>query len=125
MTQFCGHLMHAPSAVQQVGGDNAPSTQCSTCWGDYPLLVSAEQQTAILCAGSAEDKARMHLLRRCCSLFQGNHPFHNYTKRRLYRIPEAPPRTGTLCSMKQRAVTYQKLQQQACCSKEDTIKLDS
>ena len=40
-------------------------------------------------AGSTEDEARMRLLRQCCSLFQGRHPFHNYTKRRLYRIRTA------------------------------------
>ena len=48
----------------------------------------------LLClhAGDAEDKARMNLLRQCCALFQGNHTFHNYTKRRLYRVPnEADP----------------------------------
>ena len=65
------------------------------------VFLVVQQQTAILYAGSAEDKARMHLLRRCCNLFQGNHPFHNYTKRRLYRIPVAPPGPGTLRSIKQ------------------------
>ena len=36
-------------------------------------------------AGSADDADRLHLLRRCCQLFVGTSPFHNYTKRRLYR----------------------------------------
>ena len=38
--------------------------------------------------GGTEDAARMRLLRQCCDLYQGNHPFHNYTKRRLYRPSE-------------------------------------
>ena len=57
--------------------------------------LSAEQQTDRWYAGSAEDRARMHLLRHCCGLYQGNHPFHNYTKRRLYRTPEAVSTAGT------------------------------
>ncbi|KAL3133971.1 hypothetical protein ABBQ32_008415 [Trebouxia sp. C0010 RCD-2024] len=44
--------------------------------------------------GSAEDEACMRLLRQCCSLYQGNHPFHNYTKRRLYRTLESPSTAG-------------------------------
>ncbi len=45
-------------------------------------------------ADSTEDKERMDLLRQCCSLYQGNHPFHNYTKRRLYRVPAVETATG-------------------------------
>ena len=48
-------------------------------------------------AGGAEDQARMDLLRRCCSVYEGNHPFHNYTKRRLYRTPAPEPPQGQLC----------------------------
>lgn len=31
----------------------------------------------------------MDLLRECCTLYRGNNPFHNYTKRKLYRLPAA------------------------------------
>lgn len=36
-------------------------------------------------AGSAEDEAILDRLRGALTLFEGTHPFHNYTKRRLYR----------------------------------------
>lgn len=35
--------------------------------------------------GSDEDARRLQLLRQCLALYEGSHPFHNYTKRRLYR----------------------------------------
>ena len=39
-------------------------------------------------AGSADDAHRLERLRQCCQLFVGTSPFHNYTKRRLYRGPQ-------------------------------------
>ncbi|PRW32888.1 tRNA pseudouridine synthase [Chlorella sorokiniana] len=39
--------------------------------------------------GSEADAARLELLRTAWERFQGTHPFHNYTKRRLYREPAA------------------------------------
>ena len=37
------------------------------------------------CTGGTEDAARLQLLRDTLALFEGTHPFHNYTTRRLYR----------------------------------------
>lgn len=39
-------------------------------------------------SGGEEDRERMQLLRACLALFQGVRPFHNFTKRRLYRAPQ-------------------------------------
>lgn len=36
-------------------------------------------------AGGKEDEATLERLRSALQLFEGTHPFHNYTKRRLYR----------------------------------------
>jgi len=66
----------------------------------HPILLQFIMHGRSSCiathAGSTEDKARMGLLRQCCSLFQGRHPFHNYTKRRLYRIRTADTARGQL-----------------------------
>ncbi|GAB4820186.1 hypothetical protein N2152v2_007232 [Parachlorella kessleri] len=35
--------------------------------------------------GGSEDARKLELLGRCWAAFQGGHPFHNYTVRRLYR----------------------------------------
>ena len=45
--------------------------------------MSVQNHLAETClhTGGAEDKARMDLLRQCCSLFQGSHTCHNYTRR--------------------------------------------
>jgi hypothetical protein len=52
-------------------------------------------------AGGKEDEATLERLRSALQLFEGTHPFHNYTKRRLYRtearegikakVPSCPP----------------------------------
>ena len=113
---FCTRLTHAaPTAHHDGGGD---ALNCFKYNRQLVVTVlfsgcSEEQQTKHWCAGGADDQARMHLLRHCCSLYRGNHPFHNYTKRRLYRVPKAPSTTGVLRSIKQCAVKYHKLQRQA------------
>ncbi|BDA49208.1 probable tRNA pseudouridine synthase 1 at N-terminal half [Coccomyxa sp. Obi] len=38
--------------------------------------------------GGEQDRERMRLLRECLALFEGVRPFHNFTKRRLYRAPQ-------------------------------------
>jgi hypothetical protein len=43
--------------------------------------------------GGPEDAERLARLAQCWALFEGNHPFHNYTQRRLYR-DEAVARQG-------------------------------
>ena len=58
--------------------------------------VPEEPICIAITTGSAEDKECLAALRQCCSLYQGNHPFHNYTKRRLYRIPTADAMSGEL-----------------------------
>ncbi len=40
------------------------------------------------CAGREQDRERMRLLRECLALFEGVRPFHNFTKRRLYRASQ-------------------------------------
>ena len=37
-------------------------------------------------AGGAEDAERLRLLRACLVAFEGQHAFHNFTQRRLYRL---------------------------------------
>ena len=44
-----------------------------------------KQRRLRLGAGGAEDEATLERLRSALQLFEGTHPFHNYTKRRLYR----------------------------------------
>lgn len=49
-------------------------------------INSAGNLLAVLpSAGGAEDEATLERLRATLALFEGTHPFHNYTKRRLYR----------------------------------------
>ena len=66
----------------------------------HPILLQLMIRGLSSCiathVGSTEDNARMRLLRQCCTLFQGRHPFHNYTKRRLYRIRTADAARGQL-----------------------------
>ena len=44
--------------------------------------------------GGAEDAARLAALAECWASFEGHHPFHNYTKRRLYRNDAQGPGLG-------------------------------
>jgi tRNA U38,U39,U40 pseudouridine synthase TruA len=62
---------------------------------------------SLMCAGGKEDDERMLLLRECLRLCEGVHPFHNFTKRRLYRDSQRqhtkrkakndPPAGGCTC----------------------------
>lgn len=87
---------HLPAEVQVLSvqrvnsGFNARS-YCNTRTYHYYLPASI---LGLALDGSTEDNARMRLLRQCCTLFQGRHPFHNYTKRRLYRIRTADAARG-------------------------------
>lgn len=44
--------------------------------------------------GGAEDAQRLALLSEAWASFEGSHPFHNYTKRRLYRDKAQAPGPG-------------------------------
>ncbi|KAL0039788.1 hypothetical protein WJX77_008016 [Trebouxia sp. C0004] len=96
---------HLPAEVQVLSvqrvnsGFNARS-YCNTRTYHYYLPASI---LGLAVDGSPEDKARMGLLRQCCSLFQGRHPFHNYTKRRLYRIRTTDTARGASSDMQQAA----------------------
>jgi hypothetical protein len=37
-------------------------------------------------AGGVEDAEKLRLLRACLAGFEGQHAFHNFTQRRLYRL---------------------------------------
>ena len=43
-------------------------------------------------AGCREDDQVLSRLRACLKTFEGSRAFHNYTKRRLYRLPVRPPK---------------------------------
>ena len=47
---------------------------------------------------SDEDTERLALLQECLALFNGSHAFHNYTKRKLYRLVAADLSRTTTCS---------------------------
>ena len=52
--------------------------------------------------GGKEDDATLERLRSALQLFEGTHPFHNYTKRRLYR---AEAREGVKAKVRYRPPT--------------------
>lgn len=69
---------------------------CKAPWVKQDLcnIQRAGNRFCVTYAGGPDDRARMDLLRQCCSMYEGNHPFHNYTKRRLYRTSETQSATG-------------------------------
>ncbi|KAL0045471.1 hypothetical protein WJX82_007559 [Trebouxia sp. C0006] len=96
---------HLPAEVQVLSvqrvnsGFNARS-YCNTRTYHYYLPASI---LGLALDGSTVDDARMGLLRQCCSLFEGRHPFHNYTKRRLYRIRTTDTARGASRDVQQAA----------------------
>eukprot|EP00208_Stichococcus_sp_RCC1054_P004074 CAMPEP_0206148292 /NCGR_PEP_ID=MMETSP1473-20131121/36198_1 /ASSEMBLY_ACC=CAM_ASM_001109 /TAXON_ID=1461547 /ORGANISM="Stichococcus sp, Strain RCC1054" /LENGTH=546 /DNA_ID=CAMNT_0053545583 /DNA_START=349 /DNA_END=1989 /DNA_ORIENTATION=- len=78
---------HLPRAVkvlslQRVNKGFDARERCGERTYHYWLPISA---VGITMDGGEEDQRRLHLIRDCLALYKGSHPFHNYTKRRLYR----------------------------------------
>ena len=66
------------------------------CSSDH---LSSGAGLALLRVGdSDEDMKRLALLQECLALFNGSHAFHNYTKRKLYRLVAANLSRTTTCS---------------------------
>ena len=51
--------------------------------------VSCRTRFFLSAGDSGEDTKRLALLQECLALFNGSHAFHNYTKRKLYRLVAA------------------------------------
>ncbi len=59
------------------------------------LIKPTSDQAVVALPGGENDEEILGRLRACLKLFEGSHPFHNYTKRRLYRLPAKPVRRAS------------------------------
>ncbi|PSC73076.1 tRNA pseudouridine synthase [Micractinium conductrix] len=78
-------------SIQRVSKSWNARSECIRRTYNYWLPASA---LGLALDGGEADAARMALLRAAWERFQGTHPFHNYTKRRLYREPAGRDRAN-------------------------------
>jgi tRNA pseudouridine38-40 synthase len=95
----CSHLTHAHLnhrrprvqvrlfSIQRVNKSWNARTECTRRSYRYYLPASV---LGLALDGGEADAARLALLRQAWESYQGTHPFHNYTRRRLYRGPAGP-----------------------------------
>ncbi|KAI3430436.1 hypothetical protein D9Q98_005031 [Chlorella vulgaris] len=74
-------------SIQRVNKSWNARTECTRRSYRYYLPASV---LGLALDGGEADAARLALLRQAWESYQGTHPFHNYTRRRLYRGPAGP-----------------------------------
>lgn len=56
-----------------------------SCPSPLPLGTHTHTCTGLACDGGPEDAARLAAFRAALAVYEGAHPYHNYTRRKVYQ----------------------------------------